>query len=182
MSELSWFVYQNQKQLGPFTSEQVLQLYNTQMLSEDSFLFKAGWKDWVAFNDCRAELGLPAPQPEKKPAKANTAPRATVSGRVIVHNNGDLVIGKGVNISSSGIFIETTQQIFTLGERLKLSVKVVGLGKAFNAQAEVIRFNEDPRWPLGYGLSFLGLEAHLREEIDNLVRKIPDKNRLKHAQ
>ena len=74
-----------------------------------------------------------------------------------------------MNISSSGIFVETQEQIFTVGEKLKLSVRIDGFVKSFNVFARVVRFNSDPRNPVGFGLSFEGLDKNIGDELERLV-------------
>ena len=182
MSEQIWYVYQQSQQLGPFATQQIVQMIDTKMIAQDSWLFKVGWKDWRSIDDSSEELGMVHPvakSPGAKPANQRTsAPRASVHGRVIVHNNGQLVIGSGVNISATGIFVETQEQLFTVGEKLKLSVRVDGISKAFNVTAHVIRFNSDPRFPVGYGLRFEQIDERISTEIQRLVdaanRKVSD--------
>jgi len=176
MQEQIWYVFQNEQQIGPFALEQVQQMYTSKMMTTDAYLYRAGWKDWRPVAECYEEIGVPHPQNKKTPdvqqpmkQKRTGAPRASIEGRVIVHNNGQLVIGTGVNISMTGIFVETTDQMFTVGERLKLTVKSDELAKPFNVVAQVIRYNADPRLPVGYGLMFENLDPLIREEIKELV-------------
>ncbi|MBQ48690.1 MAG: hypothetical protein CMP10_14920 [Zetaproteobacteria bacterium] len=172
MSEQVWYLYQNGQQIGPFDSGQLNQLYSTKMIAQDGYIFKVGWKDWRPFEDCCEELGL-SPEGGASGAdveqKRQGRPRASVSGRVIVHNDGQLSIGNGVNISDTGMFVETKEQIFSIGEQLKVSIRCDGLTKAFNVLAEVVRFNNDARYPIGYGFRFLNLETQAQKEIQNLV-------------
>lgn len=168
MSDLAWYVYQNTQQLGPFSSEQITQMFHTKMIAQDAYLFKIGWKDWRPLEDCSEELGFIGLQAATVTRRVG-APRASIQGRVIVHNNGQLVIGSGVNISATGIFVETSDQIFTVGEKLKLSVRCDGVARPFNAIAQVIRFNTDPRYPMGYGLRFETLDNGIVTEIRDLV-------------
>ena len=121
------------------------------------------------FEEVGAETAPPAVAAPKASERRDAAPRATVVGRVIVHNNGQLVIGTGVNISSTGIFVETKDQLFTVGERLKLSVRIDGLGRPFNAVAQVVRYNSDPKYPVGYGLRFDELDEGVGKEIQAAV-------------
>jgi hypothetical protein len=170
MSEQNWFLYQGNQQLGPFSTNQVIQMIDSKMIAQDAYLFKVGWKDWRPHEDCMEELGLA--QTPVTPASAerrSAAPRATIQGRIIVHNNGQLIIGTGVNISSTGIFVETNDQIFNVGEKLKLSVRIDGFVKAFNVIARVVRFNSDPRYPVGFGLSFDTLDRGIGDEIEKMV-------------
>ncbi len=169
MSELVWYVYQHNQQLGPFGSEQIVQMLHTKMIAQDAYLFKVGWKDWRPLEDTYEELGLNNMSKPASVMRRAGAPRASIQGRVIVHNNGQLVIGAGVNISKTGIFVETTDQMFTVGEKLKLSVRCDGINKPFNVIAQVIRFNSDPKYPIGYGLKFENLENNIGLEIEHLV-------------
>jgi hypothetical protein len=177
MSEQLWYVYNQQQQLGPFEARQIIQLLDNSMISKEAYVFKVGWKDWRPIEETLDLLGgenkseaPSAPIAETDSLKRRLgAPRATISGRVIVHNNGQLVIGSGINISSSGIFIETTDQIFKLGEKLKVTVKVDGFSKQFNTVADVIRLNSDPKNPVGYGLRFIGLDVDIGNRIQQLV-------------
>lgn len=166
-----WYIYHEQQQLGPFVSEQLRQLINTNMITSNSYLFKVGWKDWRPIEDCMAEIGahnntIP---PQASQSRRDRVPRASVSGRVVIHNSGKLSIGSGVNISPTGIFVETDQEIFVVGEHLKLSVKVQGFDRSFNALAEVIRYCRDPNYASGYGLRFTEIEEEIRVLIQRLV-------------
>ncbi len=175
MSDTQWYVYQSSQQLGPFATAQVTQMLSTKMIAQDAYLFKVGWKDWRPVEDCLEELGLKAPnspqmQTSQEAAdRRAAAPRAGINGRVIVHNNGQLIIGSGVNISSTGIFVETQEQIFNVGDRLKLSVRIEGFVKAFNVIARVVRYNSDPRYPVGFGLGFENLDRYIKDEIEKMV-------------
>ena len=176
MSDQVWYLYHNKQQMGPFDNQQLVQMFNSKMIAQDAYVFKVGWKDWRPMEESYEELGLKAgvpsmlEDPEALAKRRANAPRASVSGRVVVHNNGQLAIGQGVNISASGIFVETQDQIFTIGSTLKLSVRCNGLPKAFNAMALVIRFNSDPKFPIGYGLRFENLDDGVRHDIDRLVQ------------
>lgn len=182
MNEQIWYVYQQSQQLGPFTSQQITQLMHTKMIAQDAYLFKVGWKDWRPIEETYAELGVSSPVVAAgDDNRRATAPRATIQGRVIVHNNGQLVIGAGVNISASGIFVETQEQMFTVGEKLKLSVRVDGMAKPFNTVAQVVRFNSDPRFPIGYGLRFDDLEERIGGEIQRLVDQANSHKTAEHA-
>jgi hypothetical protein len=176
MSEQIWYVYQNGQQLGPFAGLQIKQMVDSKMIPHDAYLFKVGWKDWRPIEDCNEELGeeigvdmSASPVQSSTADRREAAPRAGISGRVVVHNNGQLVIGTGVNISSTGIFVETRDQIFTVGEKLKISVRAEGFGKAFNVVAQVVRYNSDPKMPVGYGLRFEDLDDAIAKEIQKAV-------------
>ncbi len=182
MSEQVWYVYQNGQQLGPFGESQVKQMITIKMIPQDAYLFKVGWKDWRPIEDAMEEIGLIPPKiPKSSNERREAAPRATINGRVIVHNNGQLVIGSGVNISSTGIFVETKDRLFTIGENLKLSVRSDALSKPFNATASVIRYNADMKYAVGYGLHFIDLDQSISQEIQAAVDKA-NQPKLKQSQ
>ena len=174
MSEQVWYVYQNGQQLGPFSETQVKQMISIKMIPQDAYIFKVGWKDWRPLEESLEELGIAsAPKtPQMTQERREAAPRASINARVIVHNNGQLVIGSGVNISASGIFVETADRLFTIGENLKLSIRSDSLAKPFNATATVIRYNADPRYSVGYGLHFIDLDPKVAGEIQNAVDRL----------
>lgn len=172
--EAVWFLHAGGVQLGPFTVEQVGQLISRNAVAPESYVFRIGWKDWRPIEDCAEELGLPKRKgsptsPAQLEELRAIAPRASIGGRVIIHNNGNLTIGAGVNISTTGIFVETLEPIFSIGEKLKLSVKAEGMDQPFNAVAKVIRYNSDKRFPVGYGLQFEVLSDRAKSAIQALV-------------
>lgn len=181
MNEQVWYVFQSGQQQGPYETAQVTQMIDSKMIAQDAYLFKVGWKDWRPVEDTFEELGMPNLRGPATSARRAGAPRASTAGRVIVHNNGQLVIGGGVNISATGIFVETTDELFNVGEILKLSVRCDGLAKPFNAIAQVIRFNSDSRWPVGYGLRFVNLEDAVRLDIERIVASHGDQEHRRKA-
>ncbi len=177
MNDQIWYVYQNSQQLGPFATAQITQMLDSKILAKEAFFFKVGWKDWRPVEDCYEELSIK--RENIAPATAerrSAAPRASIAGRIVVHNNGQIIIGQGVNISSTGIFVETTDQIFKVGEKLKLSVRVDGMIKAFNATALVIRYNVDPHYQTGFGLKFEEVDPNIVTELEKFVSSINSRN------
>ncbi|MDD9952467.1 MAG: PilZ domain-containing protein [Zetaproteobacteria bacterium] len=183
--EKTWFVYQNQQQSGPFHSSTIIEKIQSGEFTSFVYLYKAGWKDWQPLNECLVELGIqpttPPPPPSAGVAASNPvgieevstntnerSPRATVAGQVIVHNNNELMIGSGVNISASGLFVETTKLLFEVGDKLKVTCKVAGGQiRPFQAEAEVMRYNNSE--PMGYGLRFIHLDEEICHQIQNLI-------------
>ena len=80
-----------------------------------------------------------------------------------------MVIGSGVNISATGMFVETTDQMFAVGERLKISVRVDGFSRPFNVLAQVVRYNGDPKLPIGYGLRFDDIDPAVAKDIQQAI-------------
>ncbi len=172
MDDRIWYVYQNSQQMGPFEGSQIRQLYTNSMIAHDAYVFKVGWKDWRPLDDCLEEMGLQPrgplrSMPSGDPQKIR--PRATIQGRVDFHNNTKFNSGVGVNISSTGIFVETSERMFEVGEILKVTVRIDGIDTPFNAVARVIRYNMDPKHPIGYGLMFEHISSDIQKKIQVLV-------------
>jgi hypothetical protein len=177
MGDQVWYLYQNGQQLGPYDTQQVTQLFTTKMIADDGYIFKVGWKDWRPIEEGYEALGIAVPSDkgwtvDQLASRKAARPRAGVTGRVVVHNNGDVTIGTGINVSETGIFVETSDRLFTLGEQLKVSVRCDGLSRAFNAEALVVRFNTDARYPQGYGLQFTQIDEDDRMGIRELVDQL----------
>ena len=200
MSEFSWYVYQSGQQMGPFSDAQVRQLLTIKMIAHDAFIFKDGWEDWRSiaevFADAKEDkssVSMPPPSPSPSPSPstevelAMEAPpaqqqsdhkerkaRVGIRGRVIAHNNGRVIISGGINISASGIFVETevenTAPGFQVGEQIKLTIKADDLSYPFNVVAEMMRFNtDDSNHPTGYGMKFVDLPAEIKADIEKLA-------------
>ena len=194
MSEFSWYVYQAGQQMGPFSDEQVRQLLTIKMISQDAFIFKDGWEDWRSikeiFSDTQANqapsAAAPPPAPaggagiEQPPPQQQLQQRMTrvgIRGRVVAHNDGRVIISGGINISASGIFVETEVENrtpgFQVGERIKLTIKADDLSYPFNVVAEMMRFNSDSsNHPTGYGMKFIDLPADIKSDIERLASAV----------
>ena len=167
-----WYLYHNNNQLGPFGPSHIIQLLDHNIIGLDCWLFKAGWTEWKPLKDHKQELIEDAKKTVSTPsAPVPAAPRTAIQGRVIFHNHDVLSIGQGVNISSSGIFVEATENPYSEGEKLQLTCQVEGFQQSFHANAYVVRYNEDPRFPKGYGLQFDGIDDQILRQIDLLVEE-----------
>lgn len=182
MSELVWYIFQNGKQVGPFEDSQLAQMLVNGMVSDDAYLFKAGWKEWRPIEDVGDELkaitgGAPgaAPKtaidPKALAERKKQAPRATIRGEVLAHNGHHLTVAQGANISASGIFLDTADREFEAGETLNLTIRCNGIGKPFNAHAKVIRHSDNPKYGIGYGLKFIDLREDYKLRIEQLVEE-----------
>ncbi len=196
MSEFSWYVYQSGQQMGPFSDAQVRQLLTIKMIAHNAFIFKDGWEDWRSISEVFGSSGegaasIPPPPSSSSPApnkKMRTAveppqqqsgnqqrmARVGIRGRVVAHNNGRVVISGGINISASGIFVETevenTAPGFQVGEQIKLTIKADDLSYPFNIVAEMMRFNTDSsNHPTGYGMKFIDLPVEIKADIERLA-------------
>lgn len=182
--------------MGPFSDAQVRQLLTIKMIAQDAFIFKDGWEDWrsiaeVFSNSGQGGASVPpppsasskkkmdvaveqAPTPQQQSKHHQRMARVGIKGRVIAHNNGQVVISGGINISASGIFVETevenTAPGFQVGEQIKLTIKADDLSYPFNVVAEMMRFNSDSsNHPTGYGMKFIDLPTEIKADIERLA-------------
>jgi CheY-like chemotaxis protein len=72
-----------------------------------------------------------------------------------MHNGIDTVV-KGVpsDISKTGIFVRTDDINFSLGEEVRLTVKIPDVIESFTIDCQVTRCNDDARFSKGFGLRF----------------------------
>ncbi len=182
MSNKVWYIHQNEQQMGPFESEQLLQLRDNNMISQNAFVFKAGWQDWrpvkTIWVDIEAQaLGRPAIIPEVSKEESNAErrndDRANVSGRIIAHNGSQIVFASAVNVSENGLFIATNEETFHVGEELKITIQIEQLDKSFNATVQVAHFNSNASFIKGYGLIFKEVNNVMRSQIKDLITNKP---------
>lgn len=81
--------------------------------------------------------------------------RVRFTGKAMLHKNDRYIKGKVLNISKSGVFIEAGRYLFRENERVRLYIKPDGMSKGYKSIAIVSRYNNDPRYPKGYGLKFV---------------------------
>src|SRR5690606_34491233 len=84
--------------------------------------------------------------------KALGAKRLPFKAKAVLHKNDRYVKGTVLNVSKTGIFIESEREIFKENETVRLYNKPQGLKKQYSVIATVTRYNNDPRYPRGYGL------------------------------
>lgn len=86
--------------------------------------------------------------------KTSPAMRFKWQAKVVLSKHERYTKGRVVNISNSGIFIETHKNVFRLHENVKLYIKPDDGGDAYTIIAKVIRFTSNGKNPPGYGLRF----------------------------
>ena len=167
-----WFVHVQDQQLGPFSKVQLYQQFQENQFQLDILLFREGWKEWKPVMSCLHDLGFPLQIDGKcltMREQRRKGPRISIAGQIIVHNQGNLAVGTGVNLSATGLFVETDQQLFRVGEKLILTCKVTQLPAPFHAKAEVIRFNKGTDSPTGFGLKWTEIPPDILQQIQELT-------------
>jgi len=85
------------------------------------------------------------------------AKRFAFTAKAMLHKNDRYIKGKVINISKSGVFIEADRALFQENETVRLYIRPQGGKKSYKVIATVMRFNDDARYPRGYGLKFVSL-------------------------
>lgn len=173
MKNLEWYLFQNDQQLGPFAVEQLAQLNHNKMIAQNAYIFKMGWDDWKPISEAWDQLGFQGMAPSVEiptpSRRGGFASRVAVTGSVILHNDEHVVEGSGANISETGLFIETKEQPFNVGDLIKLTLRIDTMTRSYNTGAYVIRYNSNPSWPVGYGLTFHEAPSKLIAEIKKII-------------
>lgn len=190
MSKREWYIHQNNQQAGPFDLAALKQWIQNHGTNPQTLIFRAGWTQWRPHSECLSELSQPTPLAEEEagllslqqdkshseisqlePLKQKRAPRNSVQGQIIVHNNDNLIFAQSVNISVEGLFIKTDKPIFNIGEILKVTCRIKAIGTPFNAEAQVVRRANKLTEPSGYGLFFTSLAPHISQRIHALLEQ-----------
>ena len=198
MAEKCWYYFHNSEQVGPMVQDDLVSKLKSGTLSDESLVFKTGWKKWASVAETKKSLGLadakspppPPPVPKRKAGSAEQvltfssaeterskvelvrqvrSPRRSVSGQVIVHNNDNLIFAQSANISAEGVFIKTEKPIFYIGEILKITCRILEVGIPFNAEAQVVRRSSSSNEPSGYGLYFTVIKPEIVEKIRKIT-------------
>ena len=85
------------------------------------------------------------------------AKRYQLVAKVILHKNERYVMGEGLNISRSGIFVLAARDVFRLNELVRINIRPLGTQTTYKVIARVVRFNGQ-----GYGLEFCAPPPRLR--------------------
>jgi hypothetical protein len=111
-------------------------------------------------NKMKDHIARKRPQKEKAPPqqiipRRTRAPRIAFPGKVLMVKNDRYLKGRSVNISNTGIFVETFEKVFEEQELVRLIIKPDGPRKTFKLIARVVRYNSYLNQLRGYGLEFV---------------------------
>ena len=170
-----WYVYIDQKQLGPYSLERVNALIEGRSYKEAVYLFHRSWKEWRHLREI-PESVLSGETPMQSTVETEASERriggerAPVGGAVIVHNDQVVSVVDAQNISKSGMFITSSEHVFYAGEVVKLTIKCPVLAAPFHTKAEVVRYGTDQKGNNGYALKFVELGGLLERHIGRYVK------------
>jgi hypothetical protein len=151
-----WYVWRSEERVGPFSTDQIVQMINTKLIANDTLLSRGDDHQLRHAADCLDDLHNRSSRPKTPPAlaQASAAPNP-VSGRVIAHNDHRMVIGKLIRLSESHLFMASDEAPFEVGEHLKITVRPEGNQRPFNTMAQVVSHGGEPAEPKGFNLRLL---------------------------
>lgn len=168
-----WYLFQQEIVHGPFTRDQLVALILNRRVDGVALLMREDWGEWRPLVDCLDDLSNDESARKAKEARAAErrigAPRIAFTASITAKSPAQQTLARAKDISVSGIFIQTPATPFRLGEHVEIHVASPDLREPFQAKAEVMRFNANRRFDVGYGLRFVGLDNKVVAEIARLV-------------
>lgn len=171
--EPKWYIHSNFIESGPFSKEDVIEIIESNKLANDSYVFREDWKRWAPIIETKEFSKYFSNQKlqNNSTEKIDRHERVTVKARVEIFREKHLVLTNTVDISKSGIFIETDRNILKQGEIVRLICRFNNSNDVVEAKAEVMRYIDQPTKVHGYGLRFSEIDTSVLNVIDRLVSK-----------
>ena len=91
------------------------------------------------------------PQPATTEQSQRQHKRLSFSADIQIISDEIIQTGEAKNVSLTGIFVETKEHLFTIGQVVQLSITPKGGTEEFKAVASITHASESPR---GYGMKF----------------------------
>ena len=169
----SWYIHQLKATYGPFTREQLIGLILERRIHREALLRDESWPAWRPLMECLDELSETEASRKAREAKTSErrvgAPRVELVAPVSARSTNVVTTAETKDISVSGIFLSTPERIFRLGETIELDLPPTVLGEGFQAKAEVMRYNANARFNVGYGLRFTEIDNRVIVAVARLV-------------
>jgi hypothetical protein len=145
-------------------------------VKESDYVFRAGFENWQLLSQTpqlmdKLKLAKvpPVPPHQDQGKDKRAALRGDINEGVVAHNGAKIASGVLRDISTGGVFLETKQKIFQIGEVIKLIVKEgKNIGKPIYFSCEVVRVDGSK----GYGLKFKDVSEDTFKCIENYMKKI----------
>ena len=162
---VEWFVLKGQSQFGPFTQHEMVRLMQEKSLFEFDFIWNSSMKDWkrlVEVEEFSKEniQSLLKNKTTKDSFFSRQYERTPFEGRVIVHNQNEMWVASGKEISQGGMGLYIADSMIVPGQVLNFHVKGHGDQETFNVKGEVVskQFLKGARGKgqkIEYGVKFL---------------------------
>lgn len=175
--ETKWFLFQNETQSGPYSTQEVIRLQTAGQVAAQAFVWQEQFNEWKPIGDVaelKAVAGTPvqmqaAPAPAK-PSEKRTAPRKPLTAQVYATNLKDLVTGVCRDVSIGGMQVLTDQLPGAVGTTIRLNVAPLADSGVtpFVAEGTIVRILEDRR---GFSFRFVKLSDEARSAIEKYIER-----------
>lgn len=176
-NERIWFYYAREKQVGPLKETELLAAIAEGLIGEQDYVYREGFPDWKALRDvpelqARKSSAASSASPQGSPDSKRNGARVPIHELVVAHNDAHVATGHISNISVSGVYFETSSDVFSLNDEVKITLKEGrGLGKPMHLQGVVVRQSKDKGITAGYGLELRGLDEAARGRILDYIKR-----------
>lgn len=168
MAENVWYYFDGEAQVGPVSEEKLRALVVSGQVTPEYYVFRNGFDDWKLLSEV-SELAALAPRIS---GRRPVAERAPITEVVIAHNGRHIASGVLRNISVSGVFFETSDRSFQVGDDLKLTLtQGQELGKPIHLRCRVARYSANNKPAVGYGLEILDLTEEIQQRIYEYIQR-----------
>ncbi|HLE00764.1 MAG TPA: GYF domain-containing protein [Bdellovibrionota bacterium] len=194
--ERMWFLYYNESQFGPFTTEEIKRYLRIGKIHGRVFAWKNELPDWVRLENIetfseavaasvdarkKAKNSVPpkAPKsdqrdqnlegfkPEQEKLDQRAAPRRPLVAKIVMAHNEAVSVGICRDISVGGLQVLTDKLPGTTGQKVKMNVSdAAGKIQSFVAEGVIARVLEDRR---GFSFRFEKLSDSARRAIEAYI-------------
>lgn len=163
VKEVQWFLYQNEKQTGPYSTSDLKQMVALGQVTSSAFVWQEEFSEWVSI----ANAGLQTAQVETK-KDLRSAPRKALEAQVYATNQSALVSGICRDISVGGMQVVTDQVPVQVGSTIRINVAPTANGtlKPFVAEGVVVRILDNQK---GFSYRFTGLSEDAKQSIQSYL-------------
>ena len=175
-NEPIWFLFKDNTKFGPYRYLEVVRLLQTNSCTQEDFVWKPGFDDWVRINQSPEYTDSVL---KKLVHMKNFAvdkvfiqrrfPRVPYDSEVILHDEKRVVFGLAKSLSEGGAFLEVAHPTHVKGDRIKIHFTPGDLPVPFNCIAEVTQVSKTGS--IGYNVKFIYLEEEDRKRIAQFAQK-----------
>jgi hypothetical protein len=185
VEEKSWFLFYNDAQFGPFSTEEISRFLRVGKIHGRVFVWKDGMADWVRLETVSGAGGgktatkTAAEKTEEK--ELRNAPRRPLVAKIFMANQDSVIVAVCRDISVGGMQVLTDRVPGQVGARIKMNVSPAGSNASgdakeksgskaiepFVAEGMIVRILEDGR---GFSFRFEKLPESSRKAIESYIQ------------
>lgn len=180
-----WFYYARGRQVGPMPLRNIREAIADGSLTPEDYVYRDGFRDWKQVNEVPEILELAKGAAASSDLDSTTdvsqgdnheerriEARAAIHELVVAHNDTKIAKGNIVDISATGLFLQTDTMCFSINEEIKVTLKEgKGLGRPLNIRGVIVRQANDSRHGQGYGLEIRNIDEKTRHRIIDYVKR-----------